>query len=418
MTQTKRHFTQRTKRSFTPEEVQKAKADKSIREKIIADMEEKFQTGRPRPITVEGSEVGIKMCHRVATEDAIRLFCDGIGDFNPLYRSRDYARNSIYDGIIAPPRFLTAIVPIAYRREGLRGRLDFSEMGFYAGTRIEWFKVIRAGDEFTVFEVPLKIIDATREDTALQFIDSMNIIYKNQRDEVVAIATISHYTLVIPAGKEVQEVSRQGREIKLRHFSEEEVEEWYRLTEQEEIRGANPRFWEDVNIGDELPPTHHVWNTQEDIAFSRATGHGGNWLESMRGTMRKTSSENWRDLLAPESGLPDFGGQHTTDAAAQISGIPRSIAAGDNLCCWLVKLVTNWMGDAGFLKKMGDQIRSSLWNGSLALCKGQVVKKYIEGDEHLVDLHLTLEDHNGRFMIPNGSATVILPSRRMENWRP
>jgi hypothetical protein len=71
------------------------------------------------------------------------------------------------------------------------------------------------------------------------------------------------------------------------------------------------------------------------------------------------------------------------------------------------------MGDAGFLKKMRYQIRAALWRDSLALCKGQVVKKYIESDKHLVDLHLTLEDNNGVFMIPNGSATVVLPSRHM-----
>ena len=50
--------------------------------------------------------------------------------------------------------------------------------------------------------------------------------------------------------------------------------------------------------------------------------------------------------------------------------------------------------------------------------KGKVVKKYTEGDKHLVDLHISLEDHNGDLMIPNGSATVSLPSRHMEDWRP
>jgi len=76
------------------------------------------------------------------------------------------------------------------------------------------------------------------------------------------------------------------------------------------------------------------------------------------------------------------------------------------------------MGDAGFLKELEEQIRRPLHRESLALIKGQVVKKYIEDGEHLVDLHITLEDHWGDMPIPNGKATVVLPSRQMENWWP
>ena len=78
-------------------------------------------------------------------------------------------------------------------------------------------------------------------------------------------------------------------------------------------------------------------------------------------------------------------------------------------------MITNWMGDAGFFKKMACQFRALLFNGSKAICKGKVVNKYIEGNEHLVDLQVTLEDHEGVLPVPNGSATVVLPSRDMEN---
>ncbi|MEW6187437.1 MAG: hypothetical protein AB1585_17025 [Thermodesulfobacteriota bacterium] len=38
--------------------------------------------------------------------------------------------------------------------------------------------------------------------------------------------------------------------------------------------------------------------------------------------------------------------------------------------------------------------------------------------EHLVDLSLTVENHDGLFLIPKGTATVRLPSRKMESCRP
>ena len=65
------------------------------------------------------------------------------------------------------------------------------------------------------------------------------------------------------------------------------------------------------------------------------------------------------------------------------------------------------------MKKMTDQIRGTLYRESFALCRGEVVRKYMQDGEALVDLKITVEDHNGVFMIPNGSATVVLPSRSM-----
>jgi hypothetical protein len=38
------------------------------------------------------------------------------------------------------------------------------------------------------------------------------------------------------------------------------------------------------------------------------------------------------------------------------------------------------------LKRLACQIRRPLYRESLALCTGKVVKKYVEGNEHLIDL--------------------------------
>jgi acyl dehydratase len=85
------------KRYLTEAEISQAKADKSLRDKMRAALEEKIEVGK--------MQFGGRMMRLVATEEAIKIFCDGNGDFNPLYRRRDYAKNSIYGGIIAPPSF-------------------------------------------------------------------------------------------------------------------------------------------------------------------------------------------------------------------------------------------------------------------------------------------------------------------------
>ena len=43
--------------------------------------------------------------HTEATRDAIRHFAHGIGDLNPLWQDADYAAQTRWGGLIAPPCF-------------------------------------------------------------------------------------------------------------------------------------------------------------------------------------------------------------------------------------------------------------------------------------------------------------------------
>ncbi len=409
-------MTTNTKRRFcTQEEVDKAKADKNIRDRLKAQIEDAMELGKPSIIAV---------VNRVATERAIKKYTDGLGDTNSLYRSRDYAQSSIHGTIIAPPSFLAAI---SWWFSGTLSRkvskIELAIRSFEAGVKCEWFRVIREGDEFTCVEIPTEVIDITREKSALQFLTLGKKVYKNQRSEVVGILTSTSASIILtrppdkPAG-DFPDTLKSVLGPKPRQFTIKEIEDWYNLMEAEPVRGGEFRFWEDVNVGDQLPPTHRVWTMMENVAFTSGIGTGqGNWRYTMRQRMKNTANPlaDWRKTLDPESHLPDFSGIHMTDISGLRQGIPKANAAGVQLHCWMTHLITNWMGDAGFLKKIDEQVRRSLWRGSLAICKGEVVKKYIEDDEHLVDLKITMEDHWGDMIIPNGKATVVLPSRRMEN---
>jgi acyl dehydratase len=400
------------KRYFTEKEIHKAKADKKIREGIVAEIEAKLELGKPRLVTVDGPdpETGYKMgayrmTRRVATEDAIRQFCDAIGEFNPLYRNRDYVKNTNYGGLIAPPQFLGAVAPYSGIAKAVED-LDFHVARVDAGVNMEWFKIIREDDRFTVFEYPASVKDITRENTALQFLVNGSRVFKNQRDEVVAVVEIAGIAVVLkePSSDKVQ----VGKPPQFRRFSIGEVEDWFGQAEKEEIRGSNPFFWEDVREGENLPLTHHVFTQAEAIAYSAAMGKSVSWRTHMA-----HSRDTWKNMLDPESGLPDFTHWHLTDAAAQRLGMPRANCLGMQIRAWLGRMISNWMGDNGFIKKMGDQLRGVLYRDSLALCKGRVVKKFVQDGEYQVDLSITVEDHDGKFLIPNGTATVVLPSRKM-----
>ena len=400
------------KRYLSDEEIQRAKADASIRKQIMSQIEEVLEIGKIRLVTVDGPdpETGYKMgayrmTRRVATEDAIRQFCDAIDDLNPLYRSRDYVKNNSYGRIIAPPHLLCAIAPFSGIAKAAE-ELDFHASRVDAGVDIEWFKRIYEGDSFTVFEYPTEIKDLTRKNTALQFLIGGDRVYKNQRNEVVAVAHITGIAIVI--GQPAPGKKQIGKKVTISHFSEKEVEEWYERMEAEEFRGAVPRYWEDVNEGDRLPSTHHVFSMTEGLAFEAAKGRSSSWRQHM--AARK---HTWQQAKDQDSGLPDFSHWHVTDAAAQRMGMPYANCLADQIRAWLGRMIGNWMGDDGFLKKMTDQVRGTLYRESFALCKGVVTQKYTRDGKAFLDLRITVEDHNGNYIIPNGSATVILPSRDM-----
>jgi hypothetical protein len=69
------------------------------------------------------------------------------------------------------------------------------------------------------------------------------------------------------------------------------------------------------------------------------------------------------------------------------------------------------MGDAGVLKRVRTELRLYNTMGDTTWCKGKVAKKYVKDGYALVDLEIWAENQRGEVTAPNGSATVVLPSR-------
>jgi len=76
----------------------------------------------------------------------------------------------------------------------------------------------------------------------------------------------------------------------------------------------------------------------------------------------------------------------------------------------MARLVTNWMGDDGFICKFSWR---HVWRapiGDAAIINGKVTKKYVENGEHLVDISVWCLDLRG--CIPDMAvATVKLVSK-------
>ncbi len=117
----------------------------------------------------------------------------------------------------------------------------------------------------------------------------------------------------------------------------------------------------------------------------------------------------------------DFNPHHYEDTFAATQGTDGIIVHGLLKHAWLVQFVSSWMGDEGFMKKFSCQYRGidrprkmktmdQPDEGETWYCKGKVLKKYIDGDSHCVDLEIGIENGEGKITTP-GTATVILPAR-------
>jgi hypothetical protein len=70
------------------------------------------------------------------------------------------------------------------------------------------------------------------------------------------------------------------------------------------------------------------------------------------------------------------------------------------------------MGNDGFLKRLDCQSRRINIIGDTNWITGTITRKYVEGEEHLVDLDLKTENQEG-ILIVRATATVRLLSKVM-----
>ena len=107
---------------------------------------------------------------------------------------------------------------------------------------------------------------------------------------------------------------------------------------------------------------------------------------------------------------------HYHREASGAMGLPMPYDVGFQRHCWQIHLLTNWMGDDGWLKRSQIQLRRHVFHSDLVRLKGNVTEKYITKDSlHCVDIQTSAINQRGEEVMP-GSATIALPSREQGTW--
>ncbi|MGA2463221.1 MAG: CoA transferase [Thermodesulfobacteriota bacterium] len=107
---------------------------------------------------------------------------------------------------------------------------------------------------------------------------------------------------------------------------------------------------------------------------------------------------------------------HYNKNAAQGAGLPFPYSAGVQNQSWLINLLTNWIGDEGWLKRNYAEYRKFVYFSDVIRFTGKVTKKYVdERGEHCIDILSYGFNQRGEDVIPSFS-TVILPSKEKGTW--
>ncbi len=117
-----------------------------------------------------------------------------------------------------------------------------------------------------------------------------------------------------------------------------------------------------------------------------------------------------RQLVMWAGASRDFAEMHYDKDAALARGLPGVIVHGAFKAACLGQLMTDWIGEAGWLKELRCEYRGLDLPGVDMSCRGTVTRKYREGDEYLVDCEIWTENPKGE-KTTVGMATVALPSR-------
>jgi acyl dehydratase len=137
-------------------------------------------------------------------------------------------------------------------------------------------------------------------------------------------------------------------------------------------------YWEDVQEGEAIPT---FARTSELLTWSRYAGATG-----------------------------DFYGIHLDPAVARATGQPDVFGPASLRFAYVHCMLRAWIGEAGWVHQVECQYRGMNFKGDVLTCHGKVTRKYVEDDQHFIDLEVSVLNQKGEETTP-GTATVILPSR-------
>ncbi|MBE7163193.1 MAG: MaoC family dehydratase N-terminal domain-containing protein, partial [Williamsia herbipolensis] len=275
----------------------------------------------------------------------------------------------------------------------------------FAGTDWNWERPIRLGDTITAEPTLADLRDLKSNFSGRSIQQIYDVVFRNQDDEVVCRAA----SWCIRTQRDVARERATRELVHPKVWTPEEIAPIAEYYDTVTRRGSQPRYFEDVTVGETLPPMLKGPSTVTSfVCFTQGWG-------SLYVKAHKQAFDMFRDH--PALGIPNDLGVpeppervHWDSELARAVGVPAAYDYGPERISWLGHLMTDWMGDDGFLKRLNVQVRRHNIIGDLTTCEGTVTRTWQEGGENLVEVAVQGRNQNDE-QTAVGHAVVALPSR-------
>jgi acyl dehydratase len=350
--------------------------------------------------------------NEVATRDGIRHYAYGFGDDNPLWCDPDYAAQSRWGQIIAPPGFLEGAgltpaldIPPDHRGRG-KGALSGVHM-FWAGDHIRFFNAVREGDRIWVRRFYVGIEEKERSNFGGRSALSVRRrVYWNDEGQLIAIwdADFVHTERETAAKRDSLKAARDQHV-----YTDDELDMVDASYAREQVRGHQVRYVEDVAVGDDLGTRYRGPLVIGDvIAWLQGNGRHEilpyrlNWKNRQRmgGFYARNEYGAWDSAMRV----------HWDDHYARSVGAPRAYDYGMLRNAWIMHSVTDWMGDDAIIVAVDDRIKGFNTLGDLTCITGSVQAIDHDGDWPEVLCEVSCTNQRSE-VTASGTVRVRLPSR-------
>jgi acyl dehydratase len=362
------------------------------------------------------SEIRTEGWNQQASRDAIRHYSWGLGDDNPLFCDVVYAHGTIYGSVIAPPTFLYTICDAAIC-PGLPGIQPI-----YGAAEWEFFRSVKVDEVITsrAVLVDVKELRGGRRAPRL-LVQRGEVTYSDARG--APVAKVLSDTLRIPHAASDEGLRYAPRSE--HNYAEEELLAVEAAVMAEVRRGADSRYWEDVQVGDRLPavvkgPINQFTMTAYYAGCVGSPGYKSaemawkyrHWArESPEKLPNQYDATYFREYVSPSMG-------HQNEAVAREIGMPAAYNNGPQRVGWAGHLLTNWCGDEGSVRSLQFRLNEAEIFGDTIWVHGRVnaLHEYSETGGR-VDLDIWSTNQLGQ-ETARGTATVELPRRTRRAHRP
>src|SRR5690606_6074518 len=198
---------------------------------------------------------GSREYYSEASRDGIRNFAVSYGDDNPLYTDFDYGKDTRWGDQIAPGMIINCLsnptfgdpVPEEIRKK-TKGLFSGVHV-FVSGQSTEWYRPIYVGDELYGFGGTESVEEKKSEFAGRSVIRIHRGVRINQRGEIVAINRM----LAIMTERKASRERGKNMDIEPASYTPDDIAEIDAIYAAEQRRGPETRWFEDVEVGEELP---------------------------------------------------------------------------------------------------------------------------------------------------------------------